>query len=152
MRSEKVNNILDVVKRNFETDNDLLNIYHIDAPSTADKCAERTARDLKDTQADFCFYVLTDGNNEVGFYGTESCKTEKFLTSFFIRPEYRKESFIKDFWDNVKSSIGDTAYYTGVYTKNTRAINFLKKKGKIIMSGTNKEGNDYVVFELNHLN
>lgn len=152
-------NILEIIESNFKTDKDLLDKYHIASPCDAKTAAQVTVDDLQETQPDFLFYEIVDydqnaqgkvvNERRVGFFGTESFKEDKFLTSFFIKPEYRKKEVVEKFWDLVGAAIGKRKYLTGVYAKNTRAINFLNKKGSMVMEGTNKKGDDYLVFELN---
>lgn len=148
MISVQTEDILNVIERNFKTDKELLDYYHISAPCDEKKAAKKTVSDLKDTQEDFAFYILKESEKEVGFYGKETYKDQRFLTSFFIRPEFRKKEYVEQFWNEVRDKVGAGSYYTGIYSKNTRAAKFLHNNGEMIMESIDKQGHAYQVFEI----
>lgn len=103
----------------FSTDEELLSMYHILAPNTAEICAERTLKDLKGSYV----YSFEQDNEIIGYYGIDG----KSLTGFFIKPENRNKETITKFWNEIESNFTND-YYCGLYTKNTRAIEFIRKK------------------------
>lgn len=111
----------------YETDKDLLNIYHIEAPNTAEVCAERTLADLKDSNVEI--HLINKNNEIIGYYGIEKNGWINNLTGFFLKPEFRTKENIIDFWNKVDNNF-DRDYYIGVYPKNIRVIEFLNKKTK----------------------
>ena len=53
----------------FSTDKELLSIYHILAPNTAEICAERTLNDLKEANVEI--HLIEQDNEVIGYYGIE---------------------------------------------------------------------------------
>jgi hypothetical protein len=109
----------------FSTDADLLNVYHILAPNSAEVCAERTMNDLIDANVKVC--LIQKNNRVIGYYGIENRENLSFLTGFFLTPENRTKEMIQYFWTKVDSEF-DSDYFAGLHSKNTRAIDFLSKK------------------------
>jgi len=103
----------------FSTDDDLLNKYHISAPNSVEVCAERTLDDLNGSAV----YLFERDSNLIGYYGISGSS----LTGFFITPENRNKEVISAFWNEVESKFTKD-YYCGLYNKNTRAIEFIRKK------------------------
>lgn len=124
----------------FSTDSDLLCKYHVLAPNTAEVCAERTLNDMK--EANVIIHLIEKNDEIIGFYGIEKNKLYNNLTGFFLKPKYRTKEHITDFWNKVDANF-DKDYYVGVYSKNTRAIEFLSKK-----TTTKYEHKDIVVFKV----
>jgi len=106
----------------FSTDSDLLSKYHILAPNSAEVCAERTFKDLQDSKV--VVHLIEQNGEVIGYYGIEGTA---FLTGFFLTPENRTSSMIELFWRRVEKHF-DKDYFVGLYTKNTRAIDFMNKK------------------------
>lgn len=106
----------------FATDSDLLSKYHILAPNSAEVCAERTFNDL--INADVKIHLIEKNNEVIGYYGIEGVA---FLTGFFLKPEHRNKEMIHYFWNKVDSHFNKD-YFVGLYTRNTRAIDFVNKK------------------------
>lgn len=104
----------------FSTDEDLLTKYHILAPDTAENCASRTISDMK---GNYVHSYEKDGEI-IGYYGINGNQ----LTGFFIVPEHRNSSVLCDFWNKIESNFNQPHYFCGLYTKNTRAIEFIRKK------------------------
>lgn len=124
----------------ISTDPELLNIYHIEAPNTAEICADRTIRDLK--TANSYVYTIDETGETIGYYGIERGFSIDYLTGFFIKPKYRTKERIIDFWKEVESKF-EKEFYVGVYKKNTRAIKFLNKK-----TNEKYEATDHVFFKI----
>lgn len=102
----------------FNTDMELLSTYHVLAPNSAEVCAERTISDLKD-----CYVYTYEKNGQIiGYYGIKGSQ----VAGFFITPENRNKEVITEFWNEVESHF-HKEYYCGLYNKNTRAINFIRK-------------------------
>ncbi len=103
----------------FSTDDDLLKVYHILAPNTAEICAERTLSDLVGSS----IFLFERDSRIIGYYGIQGTT----LTGFFIKPEDRNKEIISEFWNEVQSNFTKD-YYCGLYNRNTRAIKFIRKK------------------------
>ncbi len=126
-----------VIKKYFETDTDLLEKWHIRAPAELMECVNKTCRDLMEVKQ-FTFYELDD----IGFFGKEEVYDLKFLTSFFIKPEYRNKETIAKFWQQVREIMGET-FFSLVHPKNKPAIDFLKREGQLIATEDN-----HLIFEI----
>lgn len=110
----------------FASDQDLLDKYHIVSGQGLDACVDRTISDLEKAK-NFSFHKITVDNKEVGFFGKESFGQD-WLTGFFLVPEYRGSKGVEIFKDRVFAEFSPF-FMCGLYTKNTRAINFIKKLG-----------------------
>lgn len=108
----------------FSTDQELLSTYHIEAPNTAEVCAERTWKDLQDSDVEL--HLIEKNGKVIGYYGIERSPMQ-CLTGFFLTPENRNAAMIELFWGKVNQHF-DSDYFVGLYSKNTRAIDFMNKK------------------------
>lgn len=124
----------------FSTDEELLNKWHILAPNSAEACAEKTLSDLN--QCNVQVSLIKQDGEIIGFYGIEKNGWINNLTGFFLKPEYRNKEQITKFWTEVDGNFNKD-YFIGVYSKNTRAIEFLNKK-----TTTKYESNDIVMFHV----
>lgn len=122
------------------TDLELLSIYHIEAPNTAEICANRTFKDLQNAKVEV--KLIKENEEVIGYYGIEKNGWINNLTGFFLKPKYRTKKHIINFWNEVDKNF-DKDYFVGVYSKNIPAINFLKKKSTTIY-----EHNNVVVFKV----
>jgi len=141
MQVKEIELSLDIIESHFKMDEDLLNIYHIEAGNGYKQCALRTFEDLKNTTfPTFKFYGVYEDEKMVGFFGTEEYI---YVNTIFVNPSYRKSEYMKAFYKCLTSIVGDN-YITALYKKNTRAIQFyIKNNGKVI---TDLE--DYVVIQI----
>lgn len=123
----------------FSTDKELLSIYHIEAPNSAEVCAERTFKDLVDSNVEI--HLIEKEDKVIGYYGIEKSPMQ-CLTGFFLTPENRSSAQIKDLWYKVEQHF-ESDYFVGLYDRNTRAINFMNKK-----TDTKYEFNNIVLFKV----
>lgn len=144
---EETNKIFKVVKECFKTDLELCEKWHIISPNKAYKCAWRTVIDLENTN-NLHFYVMKEGDEIAGFFGTESVQGENYLTSYFVKPKYRNKEMITIFWKFVKEKIGDY-FLTMIYAKNLRAKKFLEKSGFMFLDSLHEE-NEILVYASNN--
>lgn len=141
-----------VLNECFETDSELVDKWHICAPSDVNTCVRRTYYDLKNSPS-LKFYVIhciTEDTDEIaGFFGTEHIDGVRFMTSFFIKPKYRNKETLSYFWDSVEDKTGMN-FITAIYAHNTRAQRFLEKNNfKLIRTLDVGEKSDALVFEKN---
>lgn len=124
---------LDFIKHGFSKDVDLINKFHIIAPSSEENCAKNTYDVLVSGNVDM--YKMFDVNdNIVGWFGKEG---ESNLTGFFIMPEFRTYQPV---WDCILSNFKKPTR-TSFYLKNYRAIKALQKQGfKIINTNASPSG------------
>lgn len=126
-----------IIKECFSTDPALLETFHIYSGKGLDSCVEKTFQDLSSIKENYNFFKVVSDNNLIGFFGIEYLGNMNALTGFFIKPEYRKNN--KEFWNLIKKEIKSNSFLCGIYKKNTRASDFLKKmNGKLI--ATTPEG------------
>lgn len=121
----KCDNYYDIILDCFLTDNDLINTYHIESGTSVENCAKRTSDDLK-KGSNLDFFKVVKDSQVIGFFGSESIDDNKFLTGFFLKPEYRTKEGLTEFWSMIKSYFKKD-FLVGIYSKNTRAIEFLVK-------------------------
>lgn len=126
MIATEIHNYESTIRHCFETDKELLNIYHISAPADINICTHRTVKDLQKTNQ-FTFYSLRENDEIVGFFGKLMTTNVPMLESFFLKPNHRDEKTKDKFWDCVKEKVGDN-FLCVIHKKNTRADNFLSKQ------------------------
>lgn len=132
MKAEKITNYKSVIKECFSTDADLISHFHISAGEGLNNCVERTYSDLRD--ANVSFYRVSSGGELVGFFGIEPVQGHHALTGFFIKPEMRTKK--SEFWSLIKDATESKPFLCGVYSKNTRAVKFLKSMGGVPVHST----------------
>lgn len=115
----------DILSECFSSDKDLLDKWHIESGTSLENCVNRTYNDLK--QLNIEFYPLYEDSKLIGYFCKEEVYNLSFLTGFFIKPEYRKKEYIKEFWNIVNNKFNNKQFYAGIYEKNIPAINFLKR-------------------------
>lgn len=129
MKAEKVQDYSSLILECFETDPELLEKWHIQAPASLKTCTDNTIETLEECSVSV--YKLTIGKKTIGYFGQEFFNNQGYLTGFFIKPEYRNKEIFNLFWNCINKEFNDKNYYAGVYKKNERAINFLLKSGGI---------------------
>lgn len=75
------------------------------------------------------YAVIYDGE-EIGYV---SCFPHN-LYSFSINIEYRTKEILSEYWKSIKSVMGES-FITMLFPQNTRAINWLKKCGMVVVDG-----------------
>lgn len=151
MEAHITESIKELLYHCFKTDEDLLKIYHIEAPSSLEKCAERTYNDIISCD-DITIYRLSDNNETCGYFGIEEYEKEYFLTGFMLNKEYRSNIFKKEFWRLVNETIKKytNEYFCCVYQKNNRAMSFLVKSGgEEYLKIRDGHGNRVVIYKFN---
>lgn len=136
-------NMKSVILESFKTDQELIDTYHVVSGSGLDNCVNKTFNDLNKADPSFKFYLLEDNNKQLGFFGKEY---SNYLTTIFIHPDYRNKQSVSKIWNLIKNEF-TTPFYTAIYKKNTRALNFyLKNNGRIIREDV-YENNPFVLIE-----
>ena len=125
------NEIFDVIVNCYQSDNDLVNKYHVIAGSGLSSCVDRTVYDFVNN--DISIYKVVDNKDFIGYFGEEIIEDELFLTGFFIMPQFRTSKTKDSFWNMVINHF-NSDFKIGLYNNNTRAINFLEKQGCILDS------------------
>ena len=127
------------IKKYFSMDQELIDKYHVISGSTLDECCDRTIKDL-DKMKTLKFFEL---ENNIGFFGIEG---KIFLSTLFVNPEYRTKECMQDIWNTMLSQL-DATFFTGFYSKNTRAINYFIKNGAKIIQERSHESNPITILE-----
>lgn len=146
MKITKTKSYKTVLYSCFESDNDLLNMYHISAPADLFTCVNKTYNDMQEFK-NFEFYRLSDKMSLFGYFGKEQVNGNQFLTGFFITEEHRNKDGYKKFWDAVNGKF-TKPFYICVYDKNTRASKFLEKSGAKLYKTVDANGHPGKVFEM----
>lgn len=133
LKEYKKEDIKNLIKDHFKTDDELIKLYHLKSGTDVETCAEQTFQDLQHTDnSSFKFYEILDNETSVGYFGTEF---GIYLTTIFINPLYRNKDKVSIIWSLIKSRL-HSEFNTAIYKKNTRALNFyLKNNAKIINEG-----------------
>lgn len=138
-----------ILTESYENDKELLQKYHIKAPTSLMECVEHTANRLNECN-DLTFYSLADiQHGLIGFFGIENADEKKWLTSFAILPEYRSKEMSQAFWETVFGM--EKELWCALYNKNERAIRFIEKENaeKIADATDETENNEaYQIFKL----
>ncbi len=132
LKSIPVNEVLFHVRKAFEGDADLLSTYHI-SPGDLDHCVNDTLKCIYENAAHYkedmvCYKVELDGES-IGYTIVildehHPCE----LYSFGINIAHRKADILREWLDSIKEKIGKV-FFTILWNKNSRAINFFKKNG-----------------------
>src|SRR4051812_3169984 len=98
MQSIKTSLDSSILHQGFSSDKELIDTYHIQSGGSVEDCVNRTFEDLKQADISFEFFVVNKDNNFVGFFGSEKLGTINYLTTIFVKPEYRNSEDLKSFW------------------------------------------------------
>lgn len=114
----------------FSSDPELCEKYHVEAPASLEDCVERTNNDLLgEMENGYRFFRVEKSGDLVGYFGREHLLGSNILLGFFVMPRYRNKLNLKEFWRTIKEHFEGEDFYIGIYSKNTRAENFLVKQG-----------------------
>lgn len=123
-----------IIKECYSNDQELLDKWHIVSGTNLDNCVNDTMTRIKSYKNNCKFFNIYKEDKLIGFFGTI---WNNYLLTFFVMPEYRKKEYMKDIWNLFTKDL-QKPFYSSLYDKNERAINFfLKNNGKII----NKQNN-----------
>ena len=139
-------NLKPVISAMFETDADLTSVFHIESGAGLQGCIERTLIDLNTCDPSFRFYELRDGAEVIGFFGKEF---DNYLTTIFVHPRFRKSEKMNEIWNLIRFHF-DGVFYTSIYSKNTRAASFYRKRG--IMTETFTTGSNHTALAFKFTN
>lgn len=139
-----------LIHKFYGEDKELISKYHVLASeeTTKEQCAEHTLKEFRESVCNFRFFRLADEKDLIGYFGAEQMDNYNVLTGFFIRPKFRKTTYIRKFWRIIDKHFEGKTYFCGIYEKNSRAIMFLKRKGypnETRIVGLNK----IIVFKIN---
>jgi hypothetical protein len=118
------------VRRAFEDDQALLDTYHL-VNGTLDECVSSTMDEIFKIVMASPFAIercaIYEGKTLIGFMVlAPSC-----LISFGIHHAYRKKEILLEWWSKTVVMLNHE-FVTWLFTKNTRAINFLVRNGMVI--------------------
>lgn len=124
-----------ILRNCFKTDEELLIKWHIKSGQGLKNCVNKTFWDLQECGARV--YGLYKGNDLIGYFAEENFKPYKFLTGFFLKPEFRDFDTKKEFWNLVIEHFNSKPFYCGLYTKNIPANKFIKAhNGELVFQGS----------------
>lgn len=130
------------IKMGFEEDLVLTQKWHIVAGTGLDNCVIDTYNVLmNDTLDDFKFYVVTENEKFVGYFGVES--DGAYLTTIYIWPSMRPRK--EEFWECILPYVKDK-FKAAIYTKNDPCMGFYSKMGKEL-GRFKMQGRDLALFE-----
>lgn len=114
-----------LIQSSFEGDNDLIEKYRpveMTMEETIADIEERINETSKEQKLDY--YKVICHKEPIGYFVT----TERFLYSFAINIKFRKKDILTNWWQQVKSVLGEN-FRCMLYENNERAIHFLEKNG-----------------------
>lgn len=130
----------DLIESNFKLDKDLIKKYHIEEGNCYKTASKRTYNDLLKADKSFKLYGVFFKEDLLGFFGTEF---NNYVNTIFVKPIYRNKEYMKNFFSLIKETVGDK-FYTALYNKNTRAIDFYKKNGGVVFG----KKDNYTILEV----
>ncbi len=129
MNQISIDDLRPLVEYAFTGDRELIEKYHITGGSLKD-CVDSTMEAIMDVNNVYglkCYdvYLFAD---KIGYatFGPE------FLHSFGINIKFRTKEILNDWWKLMNKIMSD--FFCTLHSKNTRAINFLKRQGMIVHS------------------
>lgn len=133
-----------VIHECYRTDEEFLVKWHTLARGTgAEGCAEQSAGDLDQADASFEFFKVVDGDECVGFFGTEKAPVA-FLTTIFVKPSHRNKVDLSAVWDLIRKRF-DGDFQAAIFGDNAPCIRFYSRHGEIVNTFRYK-GHDVVLF------
>lgn len=125
-KKEIINNYKDLLKNCFSTDEQLIQVWHLEAGKGLESCVEKTFQDLQLYKTQI--FKLSNENELAGYFGKEVFNNNTFLTGFFLLPKFRNHEGRTNFWNSVESEL-TKPYFCGLYEKNVPANKFIKSHG-----------------------
>lgn len=138
----KSNDIKKIITECFGSDNNYIK-YHWASDKGLESCIEITFNELKDLE-NYSFFEVYNEDKLIGMFGVDE---NVVLNPFFIKPEFRKKEYVKDFWNLVKNELNKT-FLVGLYTKNEPVIKFFLKNGGKIVAENNYNNQSIAILQL----
>lgn len=125
--------LFDLILFSYKGDTKGLEFFHVKR-FTLEEAVDCTFKMISDEAklVDFTYYKICYQQCPIGYFVI----TEDVLYSFCINIKYRKPKIILAWW-NIVESLFKGSFYTGIYANNTRALNFLKRRGLVAISNHN---------------
>lgn len=113
----------------FINDKEIVKYYdkNIEIKNTLDAIINVTEK-IEEVYSEADFFGVEINGNKAGYF---VCR-ESLLISFGIGVEYRNREVLSDFWEHIKSTLGET-FQCCLYSVNKRGIKFLEKGGMKIL-------------------
>lgn len=134
-----------VIETCYESDSDMLDKFHILAPTDLQTAVQHTLKTLfkaSDTGTIKIFECKV-GETFSGYYGLEIITIQEegrmqVMTGFFIMPEFRTPEYKKAFMEHLREQFPHKSVLTYIFSKNKRARGFLAQHGgKVLDTITN---------------
>lgn len=135
-----IDSLLWLINFAYDGDNDLILNYQ-QGDRTFEECVEFNFNEIRDNMESNVFKddmklwsigMEEDGERGITTIGycvtVENEEQPHMLSSFAINSKYRSKEVLMKWLQAVEDKIGE-GYYTAIWNKNTRAINFFKKNG-----------------------
>lgn len=118
-----------LVTKAFSGDEELMGKYHI-VNGSLEECVDSTMDAISDVDKTYGLkcYMISSNDNIIGYMTLGP----DFLHSFGINIQYRTKEILTEWWASLLSIM--TYFFCTLHSKNTRAIEFLKKQGMIVHS------------------
>ena len=122
------NELPEIIRISYEGDKDLLDKYHINK-YTLEGAVKKELELIEkmSTQLQLTYLKVLNADKVIGYV----VKSGNFLYSFAISIYYRTSRILKEWWEALCLEMGDK-FKVGLMSNNTRAIEYLKKRGLYI--------------------
>jgi hypothetical protein len=156
IHKELCDNWFETIKECYVGDDDLINKYHILAPTTIELATANTVQVLVNAGMTnkYTLYSVFWKGELMGYYGIEIAVVAQgkvpMLTGFCIKKQFRSKEMKKKFFDIVREHFVEKRILTAIYDKNTRALSFISKNGGEVIHKANLlvDGIGYADFHL----
>jgi len=126
----------DLLREMYDSDENLINLYHQCAGEGLDSCVNDEWKMLEDNK--IYTKLLEREGRIIGYFGIESNNGMQALTSFFIDPTFRKKEYMEGIWKEICDNFCPV-FFVGLYEHNTPARKFIERQGgKIAIQDKNK--------------
>jgi len=128
-----INELDKLIMISYKDDVEGLAKYHV-KPFSLDEAVDCTMKMVLDESkvAKFSYYKILYNQKIIGYFVI----TNEVLFSFCINIHFRKPKIILEWWQKMTKLLNDI-FLTAVYANNTRALNFLIKRGMKVVSINN---------------
>jgi len=147
LQISRTQNYGEVIEKCYSSDQELLDKFHILAPTTMGEALVHTVSVFINcaTSGGYEMFKCEVDGNFAGYFGLEKAQigdgTIQLLTGFFIMPEYRTRPFRYKFLRVIKGKFPENKILTLIYDKNQRAVKFFKRNGGKVISVIEQEVN-----------
>lgn len=147
LQISRTKNYGEIIEKCYSSDQELLDKFHILAPTTLEKALVNTVSVFINcaTSGGYEMFKCEVDGEFAGYFGLERQKVGdgvlQLLTGFFVMPKFRERSYRYKFLRVIKGKFPQGRILTLIYDKNERAMKFFKRNGGRVISVFEQEVN-----------